>query len=88
MVCHRPHILALLHHVGHDYPLHRPSAVDLEVLPGSQVGDWSANLDRPVLLVSGHDFNGAGLDLRQQDLPASRVIARYVLAYDGRDLPD
>ena len=63
MVCHRPHILALLHYVGHDYPLHRPPAVDLEVLPGSQVGYWSANLDRPVLLVSGHDLNGVGPDL-------------------------
>ena len=63
MVCSRPHILALLHYVGHDYPLHRPLVVDLEVLPRSQVGDWSANLARSVLLVSGHDSNRAGLDL-------------------------
>ena len=63
MVCHSPHILALLHHVGHDYPLHRPPAVDLEVFPGSEVGDWSAYLDRPVFLVSGHDLNRACLDL-------------------------
>ena len=63
MVCYSPHILALLHHVGHDYPLHRPPAVDLEVLSGSQVGYWSADLNWPVFLVSGDDLNGASPDL-------------------------